>query len=682
MRRVTLRIGAICLSLVAALGQLGCEPIQGLGVGASPASGALRISDDDRLLVVASEDHDQLLIIDRASRQVLHRVAVSDGPTHVVLDQGRAVVTARYGHAVDVVDIQRGEKVRTISVGVEPYGLTFIGEGKVAVALAGEQAVALVDIDEGRVDGRIALAHQDPRAIARLANGRLVVSHMATGEMSQIDLATRTVQTLSVTTTNQLGPSIEAEHLRSLTITPDEARILLPHSQANTLTVRAPIGAPAGEMPPDGPGMDCGYSGCPAELPAVSPAITEVDVESGEVVIPEIVAENGDTGGVMPMEVGMDADCMDCGAPMFMGPQNPPSVLNPNEARFLGVPLNNPVALALFDGGNGQAVVHMGSRNVLFLRRELKGQARDVLGVADVGHGASAIAVTHAGDLAYVWNQFDGSLTEIPLFEVETGGGQSRFATEEDRRDEPALFMEPQKLASETFVVVEDALPALASEGRKLFHDALDTRISANRSISCATCHPDGRTDGRTWRFTFGPRNTPQLGGGILDTAPFHWPGDVENIRSLNDMTVLAFMGGTGLDPQSMDAIGAFIDQIKAAPSPAALQDGLTEAQARGKAIFEDPMVGCTACHTGRHFTDNRGWDIGSNASRAGMEDISVFQTPVLHGLARSAPYLHDGSAQTLYELVDQWVRTDRMGTGSHLDETALLDLAEYLETL
>ena len=106
---------------------------------------------------------------------------------------------------------------------------------------------------------------------------------------------------------------------------------------------------------------------------------------------------------------------------------------------------------------------------------------------------------------------------------------------------------------------------------------------------------------------------------------------------------------------------------------------GWSEAAQRGKLIFEDAQVGCTSCHAGPHYSNNTTMDIGSQARQSDRND---FQVPVMHGLARTAPYMHDGSAKDLEALVYQWVKTDRMGKGSHLTEDELNDLIRFLETL
>jgi len=671
MRRLSL---APLMLLAAALA---CEPTtsDGPAPGSAPASSAITVAQNDTLLLVAAEDHDQLLVVDRASRQVERRIDVGTGPTHViVLPSGHAVVSNRYSHTLSVVDVANGTVTTTIAVGVEPIGMTSLGGSRVAVALAGEEALAVVDIGTGAVEKKIDLGTKDPRAVAKTERDGILVSHLGTGVLSRVDIETGLVTTLDVTTPNEFGPSVFPNHLRSLTVSPNGATVLIPHSQSNSDTVRAPINE--GGFDEFGGGGNCGYSGCATELGAVVPAVTEVQVSTGEVLVPirvEPEVTNTDVNGGM-----MRADCFDCGFGIASAP-NPPSFLNPFESRFTGLSLNNPTALAAIDGDRGLLVIHSGTKNALILRRPLRGTSDDVVGYVQVGNGANAVTLTSDGSHAYVWNQFDASITEIEIPKFESNDSPSRFAQRETTTTTTNEFKPVAEFDASTRAVVEDALPPDASLGRKLFHDATDARISRNHAISCASCHPDGRTDGRTWQFTFGPRNTPQLGGGILDTAPFHWPGDVTTHRELNSMTVLAFMGGAGLDVQSMDAIGAFIDTIRAAPSRVALSETLPDAAERGRMLFLDPTVGCTSCHNGTHFTDNQNYDIGTKAS---FNDISSFQTPVLHGLSRSAPYLHDGSAPTLRALVDNWVATDRMGTGSHLTRAELDDLVAYLDTL
>ena len=666
----------VSLSLALAVAGLGCEPaLNEAAPGYSPSSGPIALTADDRFIVIAAEDHDEVLVVNRDSRAIVRRTAVADAPSHLIVQGNLAIVTSRYGHVVSVVDIDNGTVVRTITTGAEPIGLTRVADGVVAVALAGEGAIAVVDFKAGVVTRTIPLNRPDPRAVALLDDGSLYVSHMSSGVFSRVDIDAGTARVVDVTTRNDFGVRLIAEHQRSLTFDPTSKTVVMAHSQANADTVRAPIGDNTefrdDEFQGGGEG-GCGYSGCQTELGAVVPGLTEVDPGGDVVIIPQTVSAEPDNGTVGEFPTDGFGGTFSAA---------PPSVLNPFESRFAGVSVSNPAAVALFDGGRGQLVVNLGTKNALLLRRNLNGSASDVIGTAPLGNGAASVVLSHDGQMAYVWNQFDGSVTEIALPAVESRNAKTRFVEGDVATadfDTAELTTVPE-LAARTYAVVEDALEVAASDGRKIFHDATDPRVSAAGSVSCASCHPDGRTDGRTWQFTFGPRNTPQLGGDILDTAPFHWPGDVPTVSALNEMTVKPFMGGDGLDVADFDLVAAFISTIRAAPAASKARVALTAVEVHGKEIFESAETGCTACHSGEHFTDNGSYDVASSANES---DIRAFQTPVLHGLHRSAPYFHDGKYDSLEQLVAVAVRGDTMGVGSHLDDAAAAALVAYLKTL
>ena len=236
-----------------------CEPApRTIEPGTGPVSGAIAV-DHDKLLI-AAEDHNQLLVLDRVSKKLLNRVDVGDSPSHViVMSDGNAAVTTRFGNSVAIVDVAAGTVQKTIPVGVEPVGLVELTGNQLAVVLAGEAALAVVDVKSGSVTQKIELADRDPRAVALLPDGTLYVSHMATAAFSHVNLATGTATKVDVTTVNQTGgPRLTAEHLRSLTLDKHTNTVLVAHTQANVDTVRAPIDDPS---QPD-QGQNCGYSGC------------------------------------------------------------------------------------------------------------------------------------------------------------------------------------------------------------------------------------------------------------------------------------------------------------------------------------------------------------------------------------------------------------------------------------
>jgi len=202
-----------------------------------------------------------------------------------------------------------------------------------------------------------------------------------------------------------------------------------------------------------------------------------------------------------------------------------------------------------------------------------------------------------------------------------------------------------------------------ADTGHAIFHS------NSGSGMACASCHPEGGEDGRTWQFNFGPRRTQSLRGGVSARAPFHWNGDLVDMNHLVGEVFRRRMGGPPVDCGEVAALQHWIDSIPYLPPPARL-DGASVA--RGAALFARDDVGCAACHTGALFTDNAHIDVGTGGA---------FQVPTLRGLAWRAPYLHDGCAATLADRFGRCA-TPAHGTTSQLSPSDLLDLATYLDSL
>jgi cytochrome c peroxidase len=71
-------------------------------------------------------------------------------------------------------------------------------------------------------------------------------------------------------------------------------------------------------------------------------------------------------------------------------------------------------------------------------------------------------------------------------------------------------------------------------------------------------------------------------------------------------------------------------------------------------------------------LTSLKSYDVGAGA----------LDTPTLVEIWRTAPYLHDGSAATLREVLTTANPNDRHGKTSHLSSAQIDDLAAYLESL
>jgi cytochrome c peroxidase len=79
-------------------------------------------------------------------------------------------------------------------------------------------------------------------------------------------------------------------------------------------------------------------------------------------------------------------------------------------------------------------------------------------------------------------------------------------------------------------------------------------------------------------------------------------------------------------------------------------------------------------------YTDLRTHKVGTSGRHDRTEDR--FDTPALVELWRTAPFLHDGSAATLRDVLTTRNLQDQHGRTSHLSPQALDDLAEYLRSL
>ena len=58
------------------------------------------------------------------------------------------------------------------------------------------------------------------------------------------------------------------------------------------------------------------------------------------------------------------------------------------------------------------------------------------------------------------------------------------------------------------------------------------------------------------------------------------------------------------------------------------------------------------------------------------------YDTPTLLGIYRTAPYLHDGSAKTLRDVLTTQNKEDKHGKTSHLKANEIDDMVEFLKSL
>ena len=108
----------------------------------------------------------------------------------------------------------------------------------------------------------------------------------------------------------------------------------------------------------------------------------------------------------------------------------------------------------------------------------------------------------------------------------------------------------------------------------------------------------------------------------------------------------------------------------------------------RGKKVFFAKEVGCANCHSGPYFTDSKLekpfnlHDIGTGQGDKSERMGTKYDTPTLLSIYRSAPYLHDGSAPTLRDVLTTQNKADKHGKTSHLKTGEIDDLVAFLQSL
>ncbi len=270
--------------------------------------------------------------------------------------------------------------------------------------------------------------------------------------------------------------------------------------------------------------------------------------------------------------------------------------------------------------------------------------------------------------------------------------------------------------------------------GRKLF---FDKSLSRDHSLSCATCHEPERgfTDDKPLAVgvdgQIGTRRTPRLINRGYGRS-FFWDGraatleeqvlkPIENPIEM-DLALDAAIDRLGAeaeyprlfeeafgappDTESVaQALASYVRTIVSGDSPydryvAGESTSLDAQQQRGLAIFRNKGA-CAVCHLGPNLTDEEfhntgvGWkegedgDVGRFQSTGHPEDRGAFKTPTLRDVAGNGPFMHDGSLETLEDVIEFYDDGGKDNPNLDFDMQPLdlsdqekADLSAFLETL
>jgi DNA-binding beta-propeller fold protein YncE len=329
-----------------------------------------------------------------------------------------------------------------------------------------------------------------------------------------------------------------------------------------------------------------------------------------------------------------------------------------------GRAVGDPHGLAPDPSGRWLAVTASGTQELLLLDRQAlpwtSGDPGDVLDaellkgerMRRLALGGRPMALAFAGDTAVIANYLLDALQVV------------------DAQASKVVGTIPLGAAQE---------PDLARQGEALFYDA---RRSHNQWFSCHTCHVDGHTCGLNFDTlnddTYGtPKLTPSLHN-VTKTGPWTWHGRQQDLGASLTKSFTTTLFGPRPTPAETSAVLAFLDTLVPSPNPRSERAGEAGAAARrGEVLFKD-KARCSRCHKEPYYTSPNVYDIKLEAEGS---IYKLWNPPSLLGLHERGPYLHDGRAKTLDELLEKH-HTPTMLGGQDLTDDERADLRAFLLAL
>jgi DNA-binding beta-propeller fold protein YncE len=661
---------------------------------------------DGTLLYAVSADDGQLLVLDplgsacpdlpASAACIVASVPVGAQPARVIVGADDTVyVSNRKSRSISVIHRPQAGGAWAVSgalpTDAEPLGLALSPGAQTTLYVAnhGSGTVEAFDLATSAVLWDTTVG-DFPRSVAALSTGELYVSHYRSGMVDILDAATGVVKksvstsvgvvpTLTLATT-QAGtlfqPTFSAVALDSLLVSPDGQRVYLAHRRERS-------------------GIISDVSFPPIVAPAITTFETATDLphddalETSQTYPPTIVYPENRIALIPVVTPGSDGGFVDGDADAGFGGGGGGTPGYGGVVAGFGW-TQAPVAMVEDRQGAYLFVANQDSDNVTVLPANRRSGADAPGGInceVPVDQGPSGLALSPDNQTLYVYNSIGKSISVLT-----------------------ADFGQAIEINRILGVGTTGPMGSDAAVGRQLFYSAANSQMAATGSgVACESCHLEGGTDGHVWQFVWGPRKTQGLlGKDIAATAPYHWDGTELQMSNLLNDTITVRMGGTGIDPTQETQMGAFLAQLAPADNPNQLASGLSASQQNGLKLF---MANCASCHAGADMTDNLFHDVGTRVTQnpngnpddpcrlgignvAGTSCVSDtpllqsvpnpanaggFNTPTALGLYFAPPYLHDGSAATLTDVVPRMLA----GAGEPaLSASDTADLVAYLQTL
>lgn len=704
IRRKTGRLFLMAAAAAFLFGLWRYGPLRAQSAGpGSTFSTPILLDPSEQFLAAVNPDNDTVSLVPLGSANGTKGAVFSVGrePQSLAMqnDGSKLYVSNARDGTVTVLSVGSGpslSRVKDIVVGTEPWGIALTPNGrKLYVANSSSNSLSVIDTSTDQVVKTIFRVGIQPRGLAITSNGDsndndekvYVTSFLAQYRPGEVkpgdDLGKVGLVSVVSTATDELLKTIQLLPLADTGF----------KSDGDALKKVAPIGSftvATGAFP--NILASVAIKGTRLFVPATGsspngPVRFNVNVQSLVVAVDTTTDANTEKVVNLNSGIQFEADANDAqGNPL---------------KRFV----TNPYFIAFRHASNSGYVVSAASNMVV--RMDLgadgtptinpppaAGQPGNVKRIL-TGSNPRAMVINRNDTRGYVWNYVSRDVTVVDLTN-ETA--IARFVLADQPTDAQAVKVQKGKELFHTSIG-----PLFPVGG------VIEGAMADRGWVACSSCHPNGLTDGVVWMFPSGPRFSTPLNSTFAKDGTgqraLNWSGVFDEVADF-ELNTRGVAGGSGLikladgtpdpnvkafDPPSAgrdafrDSITEYIRGIRSPISP--IPPGDVRAL-EGRKIFS--RAGCVSCHGGPNWTTSKveftpppppsalvaelgvsqlagqlkqvgtfdptvSYELigtGANISKQALGQMG-FNRPSLRGVFAFGPYLHNGSAVTLDELLN-----------------------------
>lgn len=586
----------------------------------------LVVSNDGSRVYVVAQDVNKLLVVDTEKSFVLNKIKVGNHPHSVILnDAGNiAYVSNEWSDNISVINLLTSEVIDTLKTGNGPAGLALSANGKFLYAVnAFGSDLSIIDLATKEERKRLSTGN-NPTGTALSPDGKM----------------------LYVTSRRANFAPYGEPLISDLTVINDSTQVVIKQMNIEAAYLMENIAfTPSGDL---------------AMMTLIRPKnlIPTLQVERGWMMTHGIgIIEQQGEGRVVQLLLDEPNKYYPDPFDIVITPDGKKAFVSSSGVDCISVISIDSIRTILAESS---------SKKLKILSNNLGISSRFVLKRIATGSNPKGLALSPDGKRLYVAEQLEDKVAVINTESLETIGSIDLGG--------------PLRIT-------------VARRGRRLFNNAGHT---FQNQYACYTCHPDNHEDGLVYNMASkymgrNVTNTQSLRE-IGDTAPFKWNGKNQTVYKQDGMRFSTVLTRTEqFSYEDLDAIVAYIvTGIKYPPNLMYNPDGkLTASQLRGKILFDRGKDNfgniipennrCITCHPPPLFTNLKLADVSTLAA---TDDPILFDTPHLNNIYASAPYLHDGRAETLEEIWTVYGQDDKHGYVNDMSKIQLNDLVDYLKSI